>query len=114
LAGLLRLFEWQCARRFAATINLAFPVPPPFIKGLPPSHLLRWVFENCPDCVRQEGRSLQKHVPAERQQSTRRPKLKAGNGRVLADSIWTGFGLQHDSGEIAEAVDVGLVDLVFV
>ena len=47
--GYVGVLSGNAPGRFAATINLAFPVSAPFIKGWPPSNLLRYVFENCTD-----------------------------------------------------------------
>jgi len=45
--GYVGVLSGNAPERFAATINLAFPVSAPFVKGWPPSHLLRWCFDNC-------------------------------------------------------------------
>jgi len=47
--GYVGVLSGNAPGRFAATINLAFPVSAPAVKGWPPSHLLRYVFENCTD-----------------------------------------------------------------
>lgn len=47
--GYVGVLSGNAPGRFAATINLAPPVSPPFVKGWPPSHLLRRVFDTCED-----------------------------------------------------------------
>jgi hypothetical protein len=46
--GYVGVLSGNAPRRFAASINLAFPISAPTMDW-PPSHLLRWVFDNCTD-----------------------------------------------------------------
>ena len=45
--GYVGVLSGNAPGRFAATINLAFPLSPPLIRGWPPSHLLRHILDNC-------------------------------------------------------------------